>query len=401
MHVLYLYQHFSTRAGSTGTRAYEMAQHLVAQGHTVTMVCGVVDTADTGLEPSTSTVRGSVDGIDVLQLNFPYSNRHNLTKRAWNFIRYSVAATRLALTEKYDVLFATSTPLTAAIPGIVMKTVCKSKAPFVFEVRDVWADLPIAVGGLNNKLLVSLLRGLETSAYRSADVRIGLAPGICETIDARAKGRPGSVLIPNGADTELFRPSGAQPHGPLRAVFTGTHGIANGLDAVLDAAQVLKRIGRKDIELHFIGAGGEKQRLVERADRDQLDNCFFHDPMPKVDLATALPAYDVGLMILANIEAFYYGTSPNKFFDYLAAGLPVINNYPGWLADLIQSNECGIAVQPDDPEQLAAALEQLADDSNFRAEAGQSARQLAEREFGRGLLAERFVDTLVQSTAAP
>lgn len=185
----------------------------------------------------------------------------------------------------------------------------------------------------------------------------------------------------------------------FRAVFTGAHGLANGLDAVLDAAKVLKSRGRSDIELVFIGDGKLKPALKERAKRDSLDNCRFLDPMPKTELAREMDGIDAGMMILANVPAFYYGTSPNKFFDYISSGLPVLNNYPGWLADLIAEHECGIAVPPGDPNAFADALVRMADDPAVCAEMGRNARRLAESTFDRGMLAGKFVGFLEKTAA--
>jgi glycosyltransferase involved in cell wall biosynthesis len=208
-------------------------------------------------------------------------------------------------------------------------------------------------------------------------------------------------MIPNGCDLDLFdpeheellRPDGAGEN-DLVAVFSGAHGIANGLDAVLDAAAVLKKKGRSDIRLLFIGDGRLKPGLIKRAAVEGLDNCLFLEPVPKLKLTAYLRGADVGLMVLDNLPAFYYGTSPNKFFDYIAIGLPVVNNYPGWLAELIEENRCGLVVEPEDPQAFAEALEKLADDRHLAAVMGRNARLLAERQFSRMDLGNRFVDYL-------
>ncbi|ETR73177.1 MAG: hypothetical protein OMM_07108 [Candidatus Magnetoglobus multicellularis str. Araruama] len=141
----------------------------------------------------------------------------------------------------------------------------------------------------------------------------------------------------------------------------------------------------------FIGDGKLKPELQKRAYEDNLDNCVFMDPIPKTQLIEKLKNADIGLMILDNIPAFYYGTSPNKFFDYIACGLPVINNYPGWLADLIHENRCGCAVPPDDPDALARALITLVDNPQRLKEMGQNSRKLAESRFDRELLANQWI----------
>jgi glycosyltransferase involved in cell wall biosynthesis len=147
------------------------------------------------------------------------------------------------------------------------------------------------------------------------------------------------------------------------------------------------------VRIELIGDGKLKPQLRERAVREGLANLIFMDPMPKAALAAWLRELDVGLMVLANVPAFYYGTSPNKFFDYLACGLPVICNYPGWVADLITEHDCGIAVPPDNPAAFADALQALASNTNQRARMGKNSVELAKR-FDRETLASQFVDML-------
>lgn len=382
-----------------GTRSYEMARRLVSRGHSVTMVCGKM--ADLGL-PATRNAnirRGSIDGIDVVQIDLPYGNEDGILKRAWTFVRFAWISLRLALKEDYDLLFATSTPLTAGVPGVATKML-RRKEPFIFEVRDLWPELPKALG-MRNPALLGGMSLLEYLSYRYADACIGLSPGICKGIARRSQSGKRIVMIPNGCDLELFRPKDKKDLSSIgvgadetAAIFTGAHGIANGLDAVLDAAAELLRRDRPDIRLVFIGNGREKRKLVDRASRDGLANCLFLDPVPKVELKEIVASADVGLMILANVPAFYYGTSPNKFFDYIASGIPVLNNYPGWLADVITKNDCGTAVPPDDPVLFADALISIADDPRRREKMGENARGLAEREFSRDELGADFVNIL-------
>ena len=395
MHVLYFHQHFSTRAGATGTRSYEMARALLERGHQVTMVCGSTGVGSSGLVGAThrGLREGAVDGIRVKELCLPYSNRDGFLKRSVTFLRYAFRSVGIAWRTDYDLLFATSTPLTAGIPGMAMR-ILKPRKPFVFEVRDLWPELPRAMGVITNPVILRALSLLEWLIYRAADGCVGLAPGIVAGIRRRCARITPVEMIPNGCDLDLFRPVPAprtSPPGTLRAVFTGAHGLANGLDAVLAAAAELKRRGRGGITLDFIGEGKLKADLAARAAREGLDNCRFRDPMPKHDLARALQEVDVCLMILADVPAFYLGTSPNKFFDYLACGLPVVNNYPGWLADLIKANECGVVVPPRDPAAFAAALIHLADHPEERQRMGQNARRLAERQFARDIQARRWV----------
>ena len=401
MKILYFHQHFKTPQGTGGIRSYEMAKRLIESGHEVTMVCGSDVRAGKLLPdgPDRKVRRGRIDGIDVIEFVLPYSNYDSLLKRSQTFLRFSWRSIRLALREDYDLLFATSTPLTAGIPGVVMRFF--RRKPFVFEVRDLWPELPREIGLIRNPFVLGAMSLLEWMTYRRANGCVGLSPGIVEGIRKRApQGKP-VEMVPNGCDLDLFRPGrrealdlpGIRP-GDFVAMFVGAHGTANGLGAVLDAAGVLRKRGRDDIRLVFIGDGKEKASLVERAGNEGLDNCLFFDPIPKQRLSEILGRANAGLMILADVPAFYYGTSPNKFFDYIAAGLPVLNNYPGWLADLITRNRCGLAVPPGDPAAFANGLCEMADSPEAARDMGKRARALAEAEFGRDDLAERFCDFL-------
>ncbi len=410
MKVLYFHQHFSTPTGATGTRSYEFARKLIERGHEVTMVCGSATMGKTGLTGETvkGIRKGVVDGITIIEISLPYSNYDSLVKRSIVFLKYSLKSIKIALKEDYDLLFATSTPLTAAIPGIVLK-ILKPWKKFVFEVRDLWPELPKAMGVVTNPLIIGGMSILEKLSYLTMDGGIGLSPGIKKGIKKRAQKNKPIIMIPNGCDLELFKPTNYQVKsdktklqkidprinsGDFVAVFTGAHGLANGLDAVLDGAQVIKEKKMNHIKLLFIGDGKLKPHLLRRAQEEGLSNCIFLDSIPKKDLAEVMGEVDLGMMILDNIPAFYYGTSPNKFFDYISMGLPVLINYPGWLAEMITENDLGTAVSPGDPKAFAKELYKLSMDGPHLQKSGKNARNLAEQKFGRNELANKFVDYL-------
>lgn len=401
MRVLYYHQHFSTPSGAAGTRSYEMAQKLIRHGHQVLMVCGSYQVGGSGLEIpfKRGRRRGNVDGIEVTEFELPYSNTDSLPRRARLFFRFALKSIRVAFTEDYDVVFATSTPLTAGIPGIVARWL-RGKT-FVFEVRDLWPELPRAMGVITNPVVLGLMSFLEWCSYHSAHRCIGLSPGIVAGIQSRGIPESRVCLVSNGCDLELFGGSASSALRPdgvsdtdLLAIFTGTHGVANGVDAALDAAAELKKRGREDIKLCFIGHGKLKPDLVQRAGREGLDNCIFMDSVPKKILAQYMRGADVGMQLLRNVPAFYYGTSPNKFFDYIAAGIPVLNNYPGWLAEMIAKHECGYVVPPENPQAFADALEKAADNRSELSDMGKNSRLLAAEKFNRDILSEKFVGWL-------
>jgi glycosyltransferase involved in cell wall biosynthesis len=401
MKILYFHQHFSTPQGAAGIRSYGMARRLLARGHQVTMVCGSYGGGKTGLagDFQDGIRRGMVDGIDIIELDLAYSNHDGFASRAMTFLKFAFRSVRLAFSEPCDLVFATTTPLTAGIPGILARWL--RRKPFVFEVRDLWPELPKAMGVIRNPLVLAVMSWLEWLSYHSAHRVIGLSPGIVQGIQSRGIAAERVEMVPNGCDLDIFaaeeikpwRPDGI-PDEALLAIFTGTHGIANGLESVLETAKVLKARGRSDICLLLVGQGKLKADLQVTAESAGLDNVLFHAPVDKARLAGLMAGADIGMQILANVPAFYFGTSPNKFFDYIAAGLPVINNYPGWLAEMIVQHDCGFAVPPDSPDAFADALIKAADDRSALVKMGENARQLARAEFDRAILADRFAGAL-------
>ncbi|MDR1057672.1 MAG: glycosyltransferase family 4 protein [Coxiellaceae bacterium] len=406
MRVLYLHQYFSTSKGATGGRSYEFAKALIAKGHSVTMLCGSACNSVTGLSQPFYRGRrhGIVEGIEVVEIDLNYSNYDSFFKRALKFLKFVFKTMQIVIfTGKYDLLYASSTPLTVAIPGILAKIIRRKL--FVLEIRDLWPELPKAMGVIKNPFLLSAIGILERVAYYFADVGVGLSPGICEGMSRFGSLPTGRIVfIPNGCDIDFFQKTCQKSEyliprtlvdllaTKFTAIFSGAHGVANGLGAVLDVASVLQKKGVLNIALVFIGDGKMKPFLIERTKREQLQNCYFFDYLSKELLGWILKQAGVGLMLLQNIPAFYYGTSPNKFFDYIASGLPVINNYPGWIADLIQENQCGVVVPPDSPEDFANVLVEFANlDTKQRESFSYNVLKLAKNKFDRKKLAEKFV----------
>ena len=400
MHVAYIHQHFVSPKGASGTRSYEMGQRLMRAGHRVSLICGANDATALLSDLSQRVNKVDVDGLPVICINEYYSNRMSFMQRVAAFRRFATTATKVVSALDADLVFASSTPLTVGIPG--MKAARRLGAPFVFEVRDLWPEIPIAIGVVKNPLLKWYLHRLEKKIYFSAEHIIALSPGMKKGVCRTGYPEDRVTMIPNASDLDLFQPSGEPldddrfgAPDDVRFIFTGAHGPANGLEAVLDAAAELKRRDARGIRIVFIGDGKAKPGLLERSRREGLDDLFtFMSRIPKIELATLAPRMDVGLMILKNLPSFYYGTSPNKFFDYLACGIPVLNNYPGWVADMIQEHDCGRVVPPDDPRAFADAMLWFRDHRGELSEMGRRGRALAQARFSRDELGAKFIETL-------
>ena len=245
------------------------------------------------------------------------------------------------------------------------------------------------MGVITNPFIIFLMSFLEWISYHSADHLVALSPGIAKGIKKRGIKSENITLIPNGCDIEIFedtskswRPAEIDDRDFL-AIYTGTHGVANGLNSVLDAAVELKGRGRKDIKILLIGNGKLKPSLMDQVNKEDIDNIIFHDPVDKKSLSGLISSANLGLQTLSNVPAFYYGTSPNKFFDYIAGGLPVLNNYPGWIADIITETNSGYVVPPEDPKAFADILEEAASNHEDLLFKSKNAKKIAIEKFNR------------------
>lgn len=421
LRILYLHQHFSTPEGATGTRSFAMARALAARGHAVTLACGRYAGAETGLAGRFRHGRrkGEVGGFRVVEYAIPCGNAQGLTARAGAFLRYAARAGALALggpggagagdgtiavagdgRSRWDLLIASSTPLTVALPALAAERL--RGVPFVFEIRDPWPELPRAMR-VGSPVVWAALDRLADAACRRAAAVVALSAGMAETALAHGAA-PGRLhVVPNGADLELFgpgiapwRPPEAAP-GEVLAVYAGAHGPANGLDQLLDAAAVAPGAPQGgNLRLLLVGQGAEKPRLLARA--AGLGNISFLDPLPQPRLAALLAASQIGIHCLAPHPGFAEWTAPNKLMDYLAAGLPVVANQGGTTERLLRDGPCGIAVPPGDPAAFGIALAELAMDPARRAAMGQAARALAVGRHDRRRLAEQFCD-IVEAAA--
>jgi glycosyltransferase involved in cell wall biosynthesis len=294
-----------------------------------------------------------------------------------------------------DLVFATSTPLTVGIPGYIVSRI--KRAAFVFEVRDLWPEDLVLAGYVQPGLMVSLAERLERFIYRTSQKVLLVSPGFEKRLRQRGYppsklrthllGADGSLFVDLKADEAFLERTGLK--GKVVAAYTGAHGVANGLDYILDAAKCLEK--REDIAIILIGEGMEKPRLIERAEEMGLTNVQFIDPVLKTVLPGVLAGCEIGLMILSDIGE--RPVTPNKIFDYMFVGLPSIVNFPGPTLDMVLRDGTGVEVDAKDPGDLARAIEDLADQPERRREMGQRARQMAFEKYTRQAIAEQLSRT--------
>ena len=391
MRIVYLHQYFVTPEMIGGSRSYEMARRLVAAGHEVHMV-----TSDQTMESGKAGWRESVEaGIQVHWVAIPYDNSMGYAKRILAFFKFAWRAASMATSLRGDIIFATSTPLTIAIPAVYASRRCK--IPMVFEVRDLWPAVPIAIGVIKNPLMKSAAKWLERFAYRNAARVVALAPGMRDEIVATGYPEKKVVVIPNGCDLDVFSEKSVdsglrEQHdwlGDRRLlVFTGTFGLVNGMDYLVHLAEAIGKLN-PEIRLVAVGAGREFQKTQSLAlKKGVLDrNLFLLGQMSKIDAAEWVLAADITLALFTGPEIVWRDAVQNKFFDSLAAGKPVANNFPGWQSILAEEAGAGLIISATDIDTAAGDIVRALGNSEWMKHAGAAALKLAKNRFDRDLLA--------------
>lgn len=401
MRILYLHQYFVAPGGSGGTRSYEMARRLVAAGHEVTLLTSSAF-LDASWAPGPGWHARELDGIRVESYRLPYSNRDAFYTRIRKFLSFMWACTRRARRHAADVIFASSTPLTIAVPGLLARG--KLKAPLVFEVRDLWPEVPVALGALRNPLLISAARWLERRAYRGSAHVVALSPGMAEGVVAAGCPRERVTVIPNACDLAFFRASDADAarfrarfdwlgDRPL-VLYGGTLGVVNDVGWLAELAAALAPLV-PDVRFLIVGDGIERERIASRArELGVLDKSFFMiPPLPKGEMPAAHRAADVATSTVRPVAALE-NNSANKFFDALAAGRPVAINHGGWQADLLREHGAGLVLDPHDLNASAVSLAGLFADRAAMGKMGEAALNLARDRFARDDLAARLETVL-------
>jgi glycosyltransferase involved in cell wall biosynthesis len=398
--IVYIHQYYCNPGMAGGIRSYEQARRLVAHGHTV----HVITTDITPGKRALGWRHTDDDGIDVHWFSIPYSNNMSYARRIRAFAEFMVVAAAKAARLKADLVFATSTPLTVAVPGVIAARL--RRKPFVFEVRDLWPEVPIKMGALRNPVARKLAGALATFAYRNAAEVVALSPGMAAGVRARYPAVR-TTVVPNAADLDFFQVEDDAVrrfrdehrwlgNRPL-VIYTGALGAVNGVDYLVHAARRMRDLD-PEVQFLIVGHGKEWDTTRKLAADDGLLDQSVHmwEKVPKTELPVILGAATVSTSMVRPIPALWEN-SANKFFDALAAGRPIAVNYGGWQADLIRETGAGLVLDPQDPELGAATLAAHVRDEAWLTDARAAAHGLAVEKFSRDLLFERFEAVLNRS----
>lgn len=386
MKIIYLHQYFTTPYMSGGTRSYEMAKRLVAAGHEVHMVTSWVKDTD-----KKEWFIEEIDGIKVHWFPNPYNNKMSFKQRIQAFFRFAYAAMKKVSSLSADIVFATSTPLTIAIPAVLGAR--KQKIPMVFEVRDLWPEVPIAMGILKKPYQIFLAKKLEKWAYKNAVHVIALSPGMKEGVLSTGYPDNKVSVIPNSCDNSLFEVDNEGyknfiqnnswlPEGKV-IIYTGTFGIVNNVGITIEYAKELKK-RKSDIKFLLIGDGLEYDKVYQQAlDENVLNQqIFIRKQVSKQEIPYYLKYASMASSFAIDLPAIQ-ANSANKFFDALAAAKPILINYGGWQKEILERNQCGLISWRKNIEDFIDELEDFLYDDDRYKRACDNAKNLALNSFSR------------------
>lgn len=412
MRILYLSQYFPPEVGATQTRAYEMARCLVSAGHQVTMLTEVPNHPSGIIPPQYRgklSTRSELEGIDVIRVWVKASPTKTFRTRMMFYLSYMLDATLAGLIlarGPYDILYATSPPLFVGGAALALSRI--RRIPFVFEVRDLWPESAVALGELTNSRAIALAGKLEEICYNRARRVVVVTKGIQQQLEARGFG-PKLALIPNGANTDLFRPdprAGAALREEMGladqfvVLYAGIHGIAQGLQTVLQAAQRLQPF--PGVHFLLVGEGPQKAELMELRNQLGVTNVTMLDERPRTSMPALMSAADLALVPLRKLQLFE-GALPSKMFDAWACGCPVLLSIDGEARSVLEQAQAGIFVEPENAERMAEAILQLKANPSLRRLYSENGRSFVEANYSRRqqalLLEELLQETVEEKTA--
>lgn len=391
MNILYIHQYFVTPQEPGGTRSYWLAQELIKNGHKVTML-----TSSSKFSEDIKVV--NIDGIEVVYIKEDYDQNMSVSRRLKAFLKFMYKSSVVGWKQKdIDLVIATSTPLTIGIPALILKWF--KKKPFIFEVRDLWPEVPIQMGAIKNSWTIKTTRLLEKTIYKNASRVIALSPGMQDGV-VKYIPKEKTSMIPNMAKMDEFWPRGKNDQlmeklglkkDSFKIVHFGSLGLANGAHSIIESAKLLK--DREDIEFLFVGGGSTEQDLVDEVEKNNLKNVKFLGKFPMTDVSEIVNFSDVSMISFLDIPILYTN-SPNKLFDSLSAGKPIIVNSAGWTKDIAEKYHCGYYVNPNHPEELVEKVLYLKDNPEVVKSMGQNARKLAETVYDKSILCKKFVEVI-------
>lgn len=394
MRLLYIHQYFKFPSESGAVRSYDLSRSFIENGIEVIIL-------GTNSHP-TSKKRWEYkeqDGIKLYQLNCAYDNSMGFVKRGIAFLKFMFFSTLKALSIKCDIVLATSTPLTVALPALIKRKI--QKIPYIMELRDVWPEVPIKMGIINNKIFIKILYWFEKITYKNAAWIVPLSTGMEENIKMRYKGN-NITVIPNISHINRFSniPENININIPIEnkkiVLYAGTLGIVNGIQYVVDLAKETFFLD-PDIIYLIVGSGKEKEKIVKYADSMEIlnKNIYFLESISKNNLSYLYSKCTIGSSFVID-NPVLWDNSANKFFDTLAASKPILINHEGWQANAIRKYNMGYILPPVVNRKAAEDFVDYLNNEELIKNQGRNAFQIGKDEFSLKIASEKYI-TIINS----
>jgi len=406
LRVTFLTHYFPPEVGPAQTRLHELAKRLIAAGETVTVVTGFPNYPAGEIFPGYRGKRfmdDSFDGIRVLRTWVFATRSRGFIGRLLNYFSFPIfsllAVRKLGPT---DIIYVQSPPLFTGLAALWFSRL--KRAPYIFNVSDIWPQSAIELGILRNRIAIRLAEMLERHIYRRA-TRITVAtPGILERLVVRGVPREKIFLLTNGVDTAAYNVSSPDRDLAKRLgldghkvfMYAGLHGLAQGLDVIVEAAKLTRN---PDVLYVFVGDGADKPALVAKAEAEGISNVRFLPIQPTSTLPAVLNLAYATVIPLRRLDLFK-AALPSKLFDSMAASRPIVAPLWGEAAALVEAAACGLVVEPEDARAVQEAVEKLAADPALAQRLGEQGRRYVVEHFNRDDIAKRLIE-LLEEAARP
>jgi glycosyltransferase involved in cell wall biosynthesis len=407
MRILFFTHYYPPEVNAPASRTSEHCRIWAQAGHDVTVVTCAPNHPKGVLYQGVRNklFQTDMDGkVKVVRVWTFLASNEGFTRRILNYVSYMISAT-LAVPRlpRPDIVVSTSPQFFCGLTGFAAKML--RRVPWVLEIRDIWPESIVAVGAMRKSMVIRALEWLEVFSYKRADKIVAVTDSFVSHIGERCQGTEKIHVIKNGVDLDLFQRAtdGAAVKakfgldGRFVAAYAGTHGMAHGLNTILDAAALLKDDPR--FAFLLVGDGAERSHLVERARSMALDNVHFAGQLPKSEMPAIWAVTDVSLILLRQSDTFTK-VLPSKMFEAMAMECPIVLGVEGEAKALLEAAGAGIAITPESAKELAAAVTRLADDKALRERLGRQGAAHVREHYGRAKLAMRYLDLLESTIAA-
>lgn len=372
MHILFITDNFPPEVNAPASRTFEHCRKWVSEGHQVTVItCAPnfpMGRVYAGYK-NRVLYREELSGIATIRVITFISSNSGFFSRILDYLSFMASAIVAGLfIKKVDVIVATSPQFFTTIAAFVLSKI--KRKPWVFELRDLWPDSISAVGALRSTHIITMLEKLELFLYKKAHLIVTVTHSFKKNLVARGIAPAKIKTVANGVDLNRFSPRGKDEdiisdlelQGKFVVGYIGTHGMAHGLDTVIDAAEIAQRseLG-DDIQFLFLGDGAMKKKLIQRADRLKLRNVIFLNSVRKDEVVSYWTVLDLCIVHLKK-DPLFETVIPSKIFESMAMGIPLVHCVPGESASIVAESGAGVLVDPENSDAIAGAVIELKED---------------------------------------